>query len=325
LYQIKKPASAGFLLINKYTIMANPPPPYDNITGISRTVMKDNAQETLAGYDGNARPGEIVADLTTDPPALYVGNNLGQLTAIASGGGGSTGNITFTNTTMSPPDGIDLFITAANSEVEITGLDFRVEVTDDVRIQGNDIVSIRNTSNVESIDIRTDYNGNDYAWEFDVTGNLTTPGAVSVAGDITVSGDITGTSSASTLVLKAQPASNTAIQLNNSVDSTISTVANLEIRTNVANTAQTWTFDTNGGLAAPGNISAGNILLSARITCQSVVTDPVNLGSLTAVFGARAFILDGNLAAAGNFGAQVAGGGGNSVPVWSDGTNWYIG
>jgi hypothetical protein len=27
--------------------MANPPPPYDNITGISRAVMKDNAQETL--------------------------------------------------------------------------------------------------------------------------------------------------------------------------------------------------------------------------------------------------------------------------------------
>jgi hypothetical protein len=28
--------------------MANPPPPYDNITGISRAVMKDNAQETIA-------------------------------------------------------------------------------------------------------------------------------------------------------------------------------------------------------------------------------------------------------------------------------------
>jgi len=66
--------------------MANPPPPYDDITGISRTVMKDNAQETLVNYNGNARPGEIVADLTQDPPALYIGNNLGQLTAISSGG-----------------------------------------------------------------------------------------------------------------------------------------------------------------------------------------------------------------------------------------------
>ena len=66
--------------------MANPPPPYDNITGISRAVMKDNAQETLAGYDGNARPGELVVNLVVDPPALYVGNNAGQLTAISSGG-----------------------------------------------------------------------------------------------------------------------------------------------------------------------------------------------------------------------------------------------
>ena len=70
--------------------MANPPPPYDDITGISRTVMKDNAQETLSNYNGNARPGEIVADLTQDPPTLYVGNNLGQLTLISSGGGNST-------------------------------------------------------------------------------------------------------------------------------------------------------------------------------------------------------------------------------------------
>jgi hypothetical protein len=47
--------------------------------------MKDNAQESLVNYNGNARPGEIVADLTQDPPTLYIGNNLGQLTAISSG------------------------------------------------------------------------------------------------------------------------------------------------------------------------------------------------------------------------------------------------
>jgi len=62
--------------------MANPPPPYDDITGISRTVMKDNAQETVYNYNGNARPGEMVADLTVDPPVVYIGNNLGQLTQV---------------------------------------------------------------------------------------------------------------------------------------------------------------------------------------------------------------------------------------------------
>ena len=65
--------------------MANPPP-YDNITGISRSVMKDNAQETVPGYDGHARPGELTMDLTTDPPAIYIGNNLGNLTQVSFGG-----------------------------------------------------------------------------------------------------------------------------------------------------------------------------------------------------------------------------------------------
>ena len=68
--------------------MANPPPPYDNITGISRAAMKDNAQITLADYNGNARPGELVVDQTNDN--LYVGNSSGSLTLIASGSGTET-------------------------------------------------------------------------------------------------------------------------------------------------------------------------------------------------------------------------------------------
>jgi hypothetical protein len=196
------------------------------------------------GYDGDlTAPGNVSANAILTDNYFYANGE----PFVSS----STGNITFTNTTMSPPDGEDLFITAANSEVEITGLDFRVEVTDDVRIQGNDIVSIRNTSNNEAITIRTDYNGNDYSWEFDATGNLTAPGSITVSGDITVAGDITGTSSASTLVLAAEPDSNTAIQLNDTVDSIIRTVANLEIRTDSSNTDQTWTFDTTGNLVFP--------------------------------------------------------------------------
>lgn len=64
--------------------MSNPPPPYDDVTGISRAVMKDNAQVTLAQYNGNARPGELVVNLETNPPVVYVGNNIGQLTAIST-------------------------------------------------------------------------------------------------------------------------------------------------------------------------------------------------------------------------------------------------
>jgi len=72
--------------------MANPPPPYNDITGISRAVMKDNAQVTLVNYDGNARPGELVATLTVDPPTLYIGNNAGQLTTVFSGAAQSFGS-----------------------------------------------------------------------------------------------------------------------------------------------------------------------------------------------------------------------------------------
>jgi hypothetical protein len=50
--------------------------------------MKDNAQETLANYDGNARPGELVVDQTTT--ILYIGNALGALTAVATPSGATT-------------------------------------------------------------------------------------------------------------------------------------------------------------------------------------------------------------------------------------------
>lgn len=56
---------------------------------------------------------------------------------------------------------------------------------------------------------------------------------------------------------------------------------------------------------------------------------PVAVGSLpaaaTAGAGARGFVTDSSVAASGNFGATVAGGGSNVVPVFSNGTNWLIG
>ena len=67
--------------------MANPPPPYSDITGISRTVMKDNAQETIADYNGNARPGEMVVNLLNND--VYIGNVDGNLALISTGGGGA--------------------------------------------------------------------------------------------------------------------------------------------------------------------------------------------------------------------------------------------
>jgi hypothetical protein len=60
--------------------MANNPPPYADITGITRAAMKDNAQESIENYNGVARPGELVVDQLTD--SLYVGDPQGNLTLV---------------------------------------------------------------------------------------------------------------------------------------------------------------------------------------------------------------------------------------------------
>ena len=57
--------------------MANPPPPYADITGITRTVMKDNAQETVINYNGNARPGEMTVNPNTSQ--IYYNPTTGEV------------------------------------------------------------------------------------------------------------------------------------------------------------------------------------------------------------------------------------------------------
>ena len=79
--------------------MANPPPPYDGLTGISRTVMKDNAQETVINYNGNARPAEMTVNINTNE--IYIGNATGALTKVIQVTGANTflGNIRTVNST----------------------------------------------------------------------------------------------------------------------------------------------------------------------------------------------------------------------------------
>jgi hypothetical protein len=94
--------------------MANPPPPYDDITGISRTVMKDNAQESVANYNGNARPAEMTVDVNTNE--IYIGNATGALTKVIQVTGANTflGNIRTVNSTV----GLDqLYFDPATGEI----------------------------------------------------------------------------------------------------------------------------------------------------------------------------------------------------------------
>jgi len=50
-----------------------------------------------------------------------------------------------------------------------------------------------------------------------------------------------------------------------------------------------------------------------------------NLPAAAANVAVQYFVTDSTVAASGNFGAIVAGGSTNVVPVFSDGTNWLIG
>ncbi len=83
--------------------------------------MKDNAQTTLANYNGSARPGELVANLETDPPALYIGNSAGQLTSINLGS--SFQLAVYANTTVrdsaitSPQPGMMIYVTGTGMQV----------------------------------------------------------------------------------------------------------------------------------------------------------------------------------------------------------------
>ena len=90
----------------------------------------------------------------------------------------------------------------------------------------------------------------------------------------------------------------------------------------------------NGSFPAKATYAGVNALVSGVVNITTnlingaawnATNTPVPYSTLTASAGARAFINDGNLVASGNFGAQVSGGGANIVPVWSNGTNWYIG
>jgi trimeric autotransporter adhesin len=78
----------------------------------------------------------------------------------------------------------------------------------------------------------------------------------------------------------------------------------------------TATFDSTGAFSATGNITGGTYVKTSTTTVASLPT------ASTAGAGARAFVTNAN---ATTFNAVVGNGGGNSVPVFSDGTNWRIG
>lgn len=61
--------------------------------------MKDNAQESIANYSGNARPAEMTVNINTNE--IYIGNASGALTKVLQVTGANTylGNVRVVNDT----------------------------------------------------------------------------------------------------------------------------------------------------------------------------------------------------------------------------------
>lgn len=89
------------------------------------------------------------------------------------------------------------------------------------------------------------------------------------------------------------------------------------------------TFSTSGNTTVVGLFDAAGITGSYYVESPILRTTALTVATLTAAAtagaGSRSFVTDSNAAASGNFGAVVAGGGSNKVPVYSDGRDWRIG
>lgn len=208
----------------------------------------DNGQmvNDLANFADGGSPNEVI--LYWNNGVETISNTMISVSGFWQGiGNVYTAQVSATlpaNNTILTAIEFHLFTTRTNFLI-LENNDFTVDVTDDVRINARDYFSLRNWSTTDPIEIVTDYDNQSHVWEFGANGTLETP------GDIIVSGDVTGRDGVNTLVLKAQPTSDTSIQLNDTVDSTISTSANLEIRTDVSNVPYVWTFENNGTITFP--------------------------------------------------------------------------
>ena len=154
--------------------MAFPPPPFANIAGITRTIMKDNQEETIANYDGNARPGEIVVNLTNND--VYIGNTNGNLNLLVIGGGSGNSEPAGPVGAIQYNSGGNLFGGTANVTVSGTGISVVGNIAGgNITISGisnlNSNANVKITGGSAGQSLTTDGTGN-LSW---TTATTTTP------------------------------------------------------------------------------------------------------------------------------------------------------
>jgi hypothetical protein len=306
------------------------------LTGITATSNYANANVAayLPTYTGNltALTGNVTT--TANITGNYFIGNGALLTGIS--GTANTGNIGFIGNAMYDLNGLI---------IENADLSHGATATVILPANGNSTNPLRITNTYGNILLTAGTDpGHLKSWTFNTTGTLSAPGNIIAAngviqatGDGITTGLITGYQflanseqtgvtwngyvfsgdGAETGLVQRQthPTTVSLVATGAEVIRVTPTGANIFGYISAAGNVQVANLLTGGSISATGNVTSG----------KTIVTTPVALSTLTAVAGARAFVNDGNLVAAGNFGVQIGSSGANIVPVWSNGTNWYVG
>ena len=106
--------------------------------------------------------------------------------------------------------------------------------------------------------------------------------------------------------------------INLNVAGTTTTFKQADIR---FNNGVTLVANTAGNISINANVTVGNLNVTGTIKTGVFVTGNIPAAA-TAGAGARAFVTDATVA---TFGSAYVGGAANAVPVYSDGTGWFIG
>jgi hypothetical protein len=267
--------------------------------------------------------GEISAGGNVVTSGLITGNEVSATGNVTGGLISATGNITGGNVVTSG------LITG--NEVSATGNVTGGNIVTSGLITGNEVSATGNVTGGNLVipnggkitgDFGASVGGGRTVFQSSVTNGSSVLTAIPNGTNSTAGLVAYNTSDIVNYVVGAIIANSTAISLRSA---NIGNAAPLPILFETGNVARA-TIDVNGNVGI-ANITpvdtlsvSGNAYVSGKVT-----TLPIALANLTAVAGARAFINNANLVASGNFGTLVGSGGANVVPVWSDGSNWYIG
>jgi hypothetical protein len=282
--------------------------PVVNMTG-TPTTQKATAQVLgnliLNGAGGSYFPAAAQAVLagTVTTAAQPNITSVGTLTSANVTGNLKSGNANLGNLAIAnffSGDGYLLSNLSSGSSI--------VNGTSNVRVasSGNVSTSVGGTANVLVVSTTG----------IDVNGNISVDNVVSTGGNLEI------TANGATWIFGQGgalywPAGTEQWVIEPNIDDEfeIKSSSNVVISTDVSNANSHFTFDSAGVFTAPGPIVA------ATVKTVAVAFSGLPSASSSGA-GTRGFITDANTT---TFGSQVSGGGANSVPVYSNGTNWFVG